>query len=241
MADNSIITGQFVRIEQTPASLGERAIAYFIDMVVVVLYGVSLFTLFSFLPSNLPDSTWLFVFLLVLPALGYPFLCETFNEGQTPGKRIMKIRVVKVDGSTPSVGNYLLRWLLRPIDGPVFSYAGALVILLTERHQRLGDLAAGTMVVKLNSYKKIAISLDEYDYLSHNYTPRYRQAENLSLEQANIISRTLASNEHDKDRRIALLYDKVRETLGIDDSTEDKASFLETLLRDYQYFAMEMV
>ena len=58
---------------------------------------------------------------------------------------------------------------------------GALVILLTKNSQRLGDLAAGTMVIRLNDYRKIQVSLDEFSYLDRHYKPVYPQAENLSL------------------------------------------------------------
>lgn len=63
-------------------------------------------------------------------------------------QKLINIRVVKVDGSTPSIGSYLLRWLLFPIDGPITSGLGLLVVLLNKNNQRLGDLAAGTMVIK---------------------------------------------------------------------------------------------
>ena len=95
----------------------------------------------------------------------------------------MNIRVVKLDGSTPSIGSYLLRWLLFIVDGPLTSGLGIFVILLTKNNQRLGDLAAGTMVIKEKNYRKIHVSLDEFDYLMKNYRPVYPQSADLSLEQ----------------------------------------------------------
>ena len=116
MAESTIITGQFVRISQTPASIGERLIALVIDYILLGFYVFSTLALFSriHLPS---DFTMLFFFAIVyLPVLLYAFLCEMFNQGQSFGKRLMNIRVVKADGSTPGIGSYLLRWLLLPID-----------------------------------------------------------------------------------------------------------------------------
>lgn len=107
----------------------------------------------------------------------------------------MSIRVVKADGSTPSIGSYLLRWLLFPIDVPVTGGLGVLVILLTKNSQRMGDLAAGTMVIKDKNYRKIHVSLDEFDYLTKDYCPTYPQAADLSLEQVNVITRTLQSGK----------------------------------------------
>lgn len=169
MAESTIITGQFVRISQTPASIGERLIALAIDYILLGFYVFSTLALFSriHLPS---DFTMLFFFTIVyLPVLLYAFLCEMFNQGQSFGKRLMNIRVVKADGSTPGIGSYLLRWLLFPIDGPVTGGLGLLVVLLTKNSQRMGDLAAGTMVIKEKNYRKIHVSLDEFDYLTKDY------------------------------------------------------------------------
>ena len=152
MAESTIITGQFVRISQTPASIGERLIALAIDYILLGFYVFSTLALFSriHLPS---DFTMLFFLAIVyLPVLFYAFLCEMFNQGQSLGKRLMNIRVVKADGSTPGIGSYLLRWLLFPIDGPVTGGLGLLVVLLTKNSQRMGDLAAGTMVIKEKNY-----------------------------------------------------------------------------------------
>ena len=101
MAESTIITGQFVRISQTPASIGERLIALAIDYILLGFYVFSTLALFSriHLPS---DFTMLFFLAIVyLPVLFYAFLCEMFNQGHSFGKRLMNIRVVKADGSTP--------------------------------------------------------------------------------------------------------------------------------------------
>ena len=93
MAESTIITGQFVRISQTPASIGERLLALVIDYFLIVIYVYSTATLLTEL--RLPSGFTLIFFLCViyLPILGYSFLCETFNHGQSFGKRIMNIRV----------------------------------------------------------------------------------------------------------------------------------------------------
>ena len=151
MAESTILTGQFVRISQTPASIGERIIALIIDYVLIGFYIFSTVTVLSKL--RLPSDFTMIFFLAViyLPVLFYSFLCEMFNYGQSLGKRLMNIRVVKADGSVPSISSYLLRWLLFPIDGPITGGLGLLVALLTKNSQRMGDLAAGTMVIKSNT------------------------------------------------------------------------------------------
>jgi len=248
MAESTIITGQFVRISQTPASIGERLIALVIDYILLGFYVFSTLALFSriHLPS---DFTMLFFLAIVyLPVLFYAFLCEMFNQGQSLGKRLMNIRVVKADGSTPGIGSYLLRWLLFPIDGPVTGGLGLLVVLLTKNSQRMGDLAAGTMVIKEKNYRKIHVSLDEFDYLTKDSAsrpkasrPPYPQASDLSLEQINVITRTLQSGKKDRTRRIASLAKKVQELLSITPHDGNPENFLQTILRDYQYYALEEI
>lgn len=241
MAESTIITGQFVRISQTPASIGERLLALIIDYFLIGLYVISTATLLSEL--RLPSGFTLFFFLCIvyLPVLGYSFLCETFNHGQSFGKRLMNIRVIKADGSIPSMGSYLLRWLLFPIDGPITGGLGLLVVLLTKNSQRMGDIAAGTMVIKEKNYRKIHVSLDEFDYLTRNYHPVYPQSADLSLEQINVITRTLESGTKDRSRRVTALAKKVQELLLITPRDGNPETFLQTVLRDYQYYALEEI
>ena len=239
MAESTILTGQFVRISQTPASIGERIIALIIDYVLIGFYIFSTVTVLSKL--RLPSDFTMVFFLAViyLPVLFYSFLCEMFNYGQSLGKRLMNIRVVKADGSVPSISSYLLRWLLFPIDGPITGGLGLLVALLTKNSQRMGDLAAGTMVIKEKNYRKIHVSLDEFDYLTQNYQPTYPQAADLSLEQINVITRTLQSGKKDRIRYIAQLTKKVQELLSVTPRENNQEKFLQTVLRDYQYYALE--
>ena len=130
MAESAIITGQFVRISQTPASIGERFLALVIDYFLIVVYVYSTIALLMELRLSSGFKTFFFLCIIYLPILGYSFLCETFNHGQSFGKKLMNIRVVKVDGSTPTVSSYLLRWLLFIIDGPLTSGLGILLSCL---------------------------------------------------------------------------------------------------------------
>lgn len=241
MAESTIITGQFVRISQTPASIGERLLALVIDYFLITVYIYSTATLISEFRLGSGFSLLFFLCIVYLPILGYSFLWEMFNHGQSPGKRLMNIRVVKVDGSTPGISSYLLRWLLFSIDGPLTGGLGLLVVLLTKNNQRVGDLAAGTMVIKEKNYRKIHVSLDEFDYLTKNYHPVYPQSADLSLEQVNVITRTLESGEKDRARRITLLAKKVQELLSITPRDGSQEKFLQTVLRDYQYYALEEI
>jgi uncharacterized RDD family membrane protein YckC len=155
---SAILTGQYVKIEQPTASPGDRMVAQLIDWVLQVAYLTLAVTQFRGLsPEN-------FILLVILPIIAYPLLAEVLGQGQTIGKWVRGIRVVMADGSTPTLSAYLLRWLLIIVDGPMMSYLGILVIALTQRHQRIGDMAAGTVVVRLGTWKKLKVSL-RYEYL----------------------------------------------------------------------------
>lgn len=236
MAD--IITGQYVKIMQTPASIGERIAAQLIDWVVMAAYVTLYFVVRDQL--GLHFSYGYDIAAAFMPVIFYTLLCEIFNHGQTIGKRIMKVRVVMKDGTVPSLSAYLLRWALWLVDGPFLSFLGVVVILVNRHNQRIGDIAAGTMVIRIDSFSRLQVSLDEFQHLSRNYRPVYPQAADLSLEQVNSLSKAMQLDNDDP--RIAALAGKVREVLGIQTVHErSDVSFLWQLVRDYQYFALEEI
>ena len=241
MPEANIITGQYVQISQSPASLGERIIAQIIDSFLIICYLVGVSLLIAKFSSFHSSNDFFFLIAVYLPALFYHFLMELFNHGQSVGKMVMRIRVVKKDGTTPGIGDFFMRWLLQLVDLG-FSGVGALVILISKNSQRLGDLAAGTMVIQLNDYRKIQVSLDEFSYLDRKYKPVYPQAEDLSLNQLDVIQRTLNSEYgYERDRRIASLAEKVRAHLNISDTNTADEKFLYTIIRDYQHFTLEII
>ena len=235
MANTTIITGQYVQINQTPASVGERIIARLIDMVIIILYLFATISFFNKVPTLVLYQVSYLLFI-ILPAVCYSLLFEVFNHGQSIGKMIMNIRVVMADGSSPTFGAYLLRWLLYLIDFTITGGLGLIFILMTKKSQRIGDLAAGTMVIKLNDYRKINVSLDEYSHLEANYHPVFPQAGDLSLEQINVIEKALRVDGKERYNYISQLSGKIKELLGINTQLSDE-KFLETLVKDYQYYA----
>lgn len=239
MANTTIITGQYVQINQTPASVGERIIARLIDMAIIIVYlfaTISFFTSIHFFNKINGSFEIFFLLLVYLPVFCYSLLFEVFNHGQSIGKMVMNIRVVMADGYTPTFGAYLLRWLLYLIDFTITGGLGIIFILLTRNSQRIGDLAAGTMVIKQNDYRKIQVSLDEYSHLEANYHPVFPQAGDLSLEQINVIEKALSVNGKDRYNYIGQLSGKIKELLGVNTQMTDE-KFLETLIKDYQYYA----
>ena len=127
MADTGILTGQYVRIEQTVASVGDRILAQLIDWVVVYAYLI----LAIWIESELKiDEPWVVILTLLIWLFYTPFM-EVMNQGQTLGKKLMKMRVVKADGSRPSLGAFILRWMLFLVDGPRTSFMGLIPMIRT--------------------------------------------------------------------------------------------------------------
>jgi uncharacterized RDD family membrane protein YckC len=240
MAESAFLTGQYVQIRQTPASVGERIGAQLIDWLIQGIFLYTFLYAFAELGGKFDGFSQVGMIITVLLITCYCPLCELFYHGQTLGKRIMKLRVVKRDGSLPTLGSVILRWLLFLIDGPSMCGIGILVMLLNNDSQRLGDMAAGTLVIKLNSYHNIQVSLDEFNHLSRDYHPIYPQAADLSLEQINLISRTLELA--DDDPRVHALAEKVKQLLQISTPLErSDDTFLWRIVKDYQYYALEEI
>jgi uncharacterized RDD family membrane protein YckC len=153
----SIRTPENIELRYALAGPGSRAAAYFIDLLIMLTAGQLLVNLIVFLIASLfstfgPGSElWagavatLFFFALYN---GYFILFEWLLNGQTPGKRVLRLRVIKQGGYALRFVDTLLRNLLRVIDFiPLFYGVGLLSLLLTRQCQRLGDLVAGTLVV----------------------------------------------------------------------------------------------
>lgn len=133
-----------------------------------------------------------------------------------------------------------MRWLLSTIDVGCGGI-GMLFILLTKNSQRLGDLAAGTMVIKLTDIRKIHISLDEFYYAKKDYHPVYEEAKNLSQAQVAVIEKALYSSNGNHENQIETLADKVAKFLKVQPKENSKEKFLATVLHDYNYYLMELV
>ena len=161
----SIRTPELVAIEFPLAGIGSRFVALLIDYLIQVAAAFILILIFVLFVSATAGSQpvrssmagspnsgeWAIAIAIAIPFLfqwGYFTLFEAFWRGQTPGKRIMRIRVIQQTGRPVGVFESLGRNLTRIIDMlPTFYIIGVIVMFLTRRQQRLGDLVAGTLVV----------------------------------------------------------------------------------------------
>lgn len=153
-------TPESVELEFTLAGIGNRAWALLIDyhilgfllvgfLVAWSYFSYQIIEIWSSLFRNTDVGLWLVAIALLVMFLiytGYFVLFETLWQGQTPGKRLSKIRVIRDDGRPISIQQATLRALLRPFDDTLF--LGAFLIMFNRREKRLGDLAAGTIVIQ---------------------------------------------------------------------------------------------
>ena len=241
MANGNIITGQYVRIEQPPAKTVERFVAFVIDLSTVIAYLFVCYSATAYMEERYLLSLKNLDILIAIPAIVYPALMETLVGGQTLGKWLMKIRVVKVDGSSPDVGSFLLRWMILPVDLIFFGSLALFSMLVTANRQRLGDLAAGTMVIKLNTYDKIKVSLDEFAFVKDGYHPFYAEAATLSAADADRIARLLADRSTSRGHRMRQLVPEIEETLNVSSGAFSSEQFLALVLSDYRYFDFNKV
>lgn len=224
----SVQTTQNVRIEYVLAGIGDRILAYLIDILVIFAYAMTLVFLFNMLSVEPPTTL---VVLLALPAFMYHLLCETLLDGQSVGKRQMKIKVVKLDGSSPGLGAFLMRWILRLIDVNLFGGGIAvLCIAITTKDQRLGDLAAGTTVVKVKGQETTPVfAVDD------NYQPTYQEVTQLTDADIDTIQRVIkAHRDSGNTEPVRLTAEKLEETLGVQ-SDMRPLQFLFTVVRDYKH------
>ena len=231
-----IITTQNVSINYELAEVRDRIFANVVDLLCT---GIGLLILSSTLVSTGIMSTGVFLYIITLPILlFYHLFCEIFFDGQTFGKRLLGIKVVKLTGTEPSINDYLMRWAFRPID-TVFSLGsiGIMLISSTEKAQRLGDMVANTAVVRIKPSQNLQLS----DILNirtlDTYTPVYPQA-TLFTEQEMLLFKEAMdrylkykNDAHDSALVEACYAAKVR--MGLDTVPADKVEFVRTLIKDY--------
>lgn len=149
-----IETPEGVDLEVTLAGLASRTGACFVDSLIISVALVVLLIAVTFMGVTAEED--LFLLILGIGSLaslvllvGYYLLFESFNGGRTPGKAAFGIRVIRVDGSPLGFGAVTIRNLVRLVDFlPGFYAVGLIAIVSSKRNQRLGDLAAGTVVIR---------------------------------------------------------------------------------------------
>lgn len=251
-------TTQNVVFEYEVASVGDRIVAWLLDSVIrflflyiaTAIFGVALFS------SNDIEGHVVVFTILAMPVIFYYPILEYFWNGYTVGKRVMQIKVITMDGAKPGASAVILRWMMRIIDfhgviiiagllslewlaglGVMASpFAAILMVGIGKKGQRLGDIVAGSAVIK---NKKIASLHDTILRITKDdYEPVYTNVLKLSDRDIRIIKEALEyyykSNNAEHIRALAKKAKAILEVQVRVRPTE----FLETIIKDYNALAM---
>jgi uncharacterized RDD family membrane protein YckC len=239
MDNFKIETAQNITIQQNVAPLSTRIGAFLIDMLIIGAYYALIFYFLNALEYLESENLYALYILISLPVFFYSLFFETLNNGQTPGKYFSKIRVTKIDGSKPTFGSYLIRWMLRLIDITLASGSIALLtILLNGKGQRLGDIAAGTTVI--SEKKMVSINSTLNVDIPEEYTPTFPQVTMLNDIDIQTIKQLYLKAKKDNNRKMLLKLDqKIKEITEIN-SELNSVDFIDIVLKDYNYFTQQM-
>lgn len=244
MSQIAINTSQNVNINFITASIGERILAYIIDGAIKVAYIIAAFYIFfsilnlGYLLDGLDQWSQMAIYIAItLPVSIYPIILESLMEGQTPGKKLMKIRVVKIDGYQASFGDYLIRWVFRLIDTTFAGVVGLISMIVSKNNQRLGDIASGTAVISLKN--NINISHTILENIHEDYIPSFPQVIGLSDNDMRIIKDNYIKALSVDDRQvITKLSEKIKSILKleIDPTKMTERQFIGIIIKDYNYY-----
>lgn len=226
----NVRTTQNVFIQYQVAGLWDRILAFLIDAVVFIAYLIIMAML---LAETGLMAGWTLV-LIYLPIFFYNLLFEILMNGQTPGKMALQLRVVRLDGNSPTILNYLFRFLLWPVDVIMGGSIAITCIVLTPNGQRLGDIAAGTTVVKLKTITPHSAS-QILKNMEEGYVAQFPQVVNLSDQDIKLVKEALMVNvQLGNSEPIAILTTKIKTLLGVE-SDLPPVKFLYTIIKDYQH------
>lgn len=201
--DIDVRTPESIRFTYALAGLGSRFLAWFVDFLIQLGIIIAIFLAVAFIGSKLPstggatDSTTsklgvaivvaFIVFIFFSIFFGYFIVLEAFWNGQTPGKKLLGIRVVRDGGYPIDFGASLIRNLIRVAELLIGFYAlSAISATISPENKRLGDIAAGTIVVR-----DARLAISTLDALRHTAEPVYGSTAFLSGDERALIKRFL--------------------------------------------------
>ena len=265
-----INTTQNVNINFELANVGQRLLAFIVDNIIKFgyIYLIVSFFNFSVFDTATSGDYWSIKaidVLVLLPLTFYSLYLEILMNGQTIGKKLLKIRVINIDGFKPSAVDYTMRWFLRIVDFNLFMlilvymaslnmmnnlgliYAvfffgkliGFISILLTKNNQRVGDIPANTVIISLKDQTKFSQTILEN--ISNDYVPTYPSVIKLSDNDARIIKETFkAASRTSNHKTLLKLKIKIEDVTGIKSTESSTKVFIDTILKDYNYYTQNM-
>jgi len=226
-----IHTAQNVAIEFPIASVGQRILGLFID---VLIMAVLMFVLLLLLVSINEQ----FIYFVFGVFLFYTPLSEILMQGQTLGKKLAGTRVVTIYGKAPGILDLLIRWVFRMVE-IWFSIGsiGVIFISTTARGQRLGGILSNTMVVSLKG--EMELSLNDILRIADRskYEPVYQEVYRFNERDMLVVKNLLDRYErfHNEAHRtlITEAAQRCAQVLGLETHPKDEPEFLKTIIKDY--------
>ncbi|NSL90313.1 RDD family protein [Chitinophaga solisilvae] len=246
MSNIKIPTSFNIDLEFETADVMKRFLAWLIDFGIRFAYYLLVYrTITSFMGSGTVSMTTgnvLLILILILPILLYFPLTEITMGGQTPGKMVMKLKVVSLTGNRPTVSQHLIRWIFRMVESPALFMAFFIPVIIpavsiarSPYSQRLGDVVAGTIVISTKRSGSIEETIFR-DMSEIDYQPQFPQILKLTDRDMNkvkdLLDKALRAKDDELAARVAF---RVKEVLHIESDLSHTA-FLETVLNDYNYY-----
>lgn len=234
----TVHTTQNIDIDYEVGGLGERILGYLIDLAIfVALFIIIAIVATNFLSAGGTQACFIIAGLMML---FYDLVCESFFNGQSAGKYAMKIRVISLDGSRAKFSQYLLRWLFRLVDFSLTSYlAGVVTIIMTDKGQRIGDIVAGTVIIRTKP--RTNMNNIVFTNVQDTYQPVFTQASQLKDEDISLIHEVM-ENYFKTGNNIAVytMADRIREYLSISlPPNMNSMQFLQTIVKDYSHITAQ--
>lgn len=239
MARIKLETTQNVLLEFDLAGAGDRILSGLLDWIFIAAYFFFVYLLFKLLNINGDLATGLYGIIFSIPVFFYHFAFGVFMNGQSPGKKIMKIKIIKLDGSQPSLGDYTLRWVFRIIDWfPFFFIIAIISIVVSKREQCVGDILANTTVIKLK--KRATLQDTILKVVEVNYKPTFIDVLLFSDKDINTIKEALEIyKKNNNPKHINKLALKAKQLLKQESNTMSSYKTLDTILKDYNFYSYE--
>ncbi|MGM9476784.1 RDD family protein [Pedobacter sp. GSP4] len=235
-----ISTAQNIDIEYEIAGLGERIAARCIDLVGFAILAIITVIVMGAAQMSLSGNAGLVVLFIFLAIFAfYDLVCELTMDGQTLGKKVLKVKVISLDGGQPTLGQYILRWLFRTIDfGFPFGWGvvALIAVVVTKNHQRLGDILAKTTLIKTTPRTQLANVAFNFS-LPDEYDAQFKEVIHLSDRDIELIHEVL--NGYYQTGNAELIYAMAAKTkahiVATLPSGMNELQFLETVLKDYKH------
>lgn len=245
-------TGFNIEVDFPISPFHRRMFAYCIDALLMYLYLILSLRILHSLPENkITEKEWISI-LIGIPVLIYYPAMEILTNGQTVGKKLLGIRVITLEGGQASISQYLLRWIFRSADFPiwiffsiwagalpwyssVFVFSGIACVILSDKSQRIGDIIAGTIVIFTRS--KTSWQDTVFTEIEAGYKPRYPQVMQLSDKDLNSLKMIIETVKKNNNFELAFrISERIKWKLNIH-GDQDAKDFLESLLKDYNYYS----